>query len=432
MSHNWKNSDNGGWNTGSKWTNGVPTASSTALIEADETYTVTSSQENDVETLEMASGATLAINKHHIGITKSTGSGALAGTIEISGGAALLLGETGDNTTYKNTGTIIIQDEAILKIKGAVQLNGGGKIKFTGLGRLVGDGSAAKLTNENTISGPGVIGNASFGSPFAFINGSSGVIDGDGTTHGAAVTLLLDIGDFSEGQGATNNGLIQASGHSGSLSLIGHLQQGTSGQLKAAASGAVIQLAGANVSGGTISTVAGSTLLAQEDNNVITTTIPIANLGTIEADSNLTINGSINNSGSLVTKGSLTVIGQVTGGNAKIHGSGNLEFGGTSSANVTFEPGSNGVLILHLPAGDSFTGTVAGMYLNPGASINLSHIPYADNPTLTFDSTTGLVTVTDAHLGRTVTIKTVAPAGLEGGQFIVTPADDNSTLILCE
>jgi hypothetical protein len=431
MSHNWKSSNNGDWNDGAKWTNGVPTASSTAMIEAGGTYTVSSSQGNNVAILEMASGATLDINEHHIGITAGTGNGALAGTIEISGGATLLLGETGGNAAYNNTGTIIVQAGALLKITDVVQLNGGGKIKFTGLGRLVGDDNASKLTNENTISGPGVIGNASSGSKFAFINGTSGVIKGDGTTNGAAVTLLLDIGDFSDGQGATNNGLIEASGNSGSLSLIGHLQQGSSGRLVAATSGAVVQLADANVSGGTITTVAGATLLAQEGNNVITTTLPIANAGTIEADGNLTITGSINNSGSLVAKGSLAVIGEVTGGNAQIYGSGQLEFGGTSSANVTFEPGSNGVLILHLPAGESFTGTVAGMYLNPGTSINLSHIPYADNPEVSFDSTTGVVTVVDMKKGRTIVINTVKPAGLEGGAFFATIAQDNSTLIIC-
>jgi hypothetical protein len=428
-STSWSNNVNGDWNTSSKWTDGVPTASGTALITVSGTYTVTSSQENDVETLEMHSGATLDINAHHVGISEGTGSSALAGTIEITSGAALLIGGSSVGTTCKNTGTIIIQEDAVLKVKDVVDLNGSGKIKFTGLGRLVADTGGGKLTNKNTISGPGVIGDASVGAAFAFINGSEGVINGDGTTVGLGTTLLLDVGIFSEGQGATNNGLMQASGSSGSLSVIGHIQQGTSGQFKSATSGAVVQLAGAKISGGTVSTVVGATLLAQEGDNEIITTTPITNAGMIEADSNLTITGSINNSGSLVIKGSLRVIGEVIGGTANIYGSGKLEFGGSASTNVTFESGSNGTLILHLPAGEKFTGTVAGMDVNPGASINLSHIPYADNPTLSFDSTTGVVTVTDAHLGRTVIIKTVAPAGTTGGAFFVTVAADNSTLI---
>jgi hypothetical protein len=292
MSHSWKSGVNGDWNSASKWTNGVPTPSSSALITASGTYTVTSSQGNNVETLEMSGGATLAINAHHIGVTNGTGSGALAGTIEVASGGTLLIGEAGSSTTYNNAGTIIIHEEGFLKIEDAVQLNGGGKIQFTGLGRLVGEGSGSKLTNENTISGPGVIGNASFGPAFSFINGSNGVINGDGTTNGPATTLLLDIGDFSEGQGATNNGLIQASGGSGSLSIIGHLQQGANGQLTAATPGAVVQLAGAKITGGTVSTVAGATLLAEEGENSITTPSPIVNAGTIEADGNLTITGS--------------------------------------------------------------------------------------------------------------------------------------------
>ena len=66
MSHSWKSGVNGDWNTASKWTNGVPTASSAALITASGTYIVSSSQGNDVETLEMQGGATLLINAHHI------------------------------------------------------------------------------------------------------------------------------------------------------------------------------------------------------------------------------------------------------------------------------------------------------------------------------------------------------------------------------
>src|ERR1700733_11539817 len=112
-SHSWASSGNGDWNTASNWTNGVPPAGGTALITASGTYTVTSSRENTVETLEMATGATLAINAHDFNLTKGTGSGALAGTIEISSATSLVLGtfnqqQNGGNTTYKNTGTIII------------------------------------------------------------------------------------------------------------------------------------------------------------------------------------------------------------------------------------------------------------------------------------------------------------------------------------
>jgi hypothetical protein len=435
MSHSWKSGVSGDWNDRHKWTNGVPTAGSSALITASGTYIVTSSsQGNNVETLEMSTGATLAINAHHIGITNGTGSGALAGTIEVASGGTLLLGEAGGNATYNNTGTIIVSGEGLFRIVDVVQLNGSGKIQFTGLGRLVGEGSGAQLTNENTISGPGVIGNASFGSAFKFINGSNGVINGDGTTNGPATTLLLDIGDVDQGQGATNNGLIQASGDSGSLSIIGHLTQGANGQLTAATSGAVVQLAGAKITGGTISTVTGATLLAEEGDNSITTPSPIVNAGTIEADGNLTITGSINNSGSLVVKGSLTVNGKVTGGNAQIYGSGTLEFGGASSTNVTFESGSSGMIVLNLPAGQKFTGVVAGMDVNEGASISLSHIPYADNPMLSFDSSTGVLTVTNAHAGKTVTINTVMTPGVEGagedGGFFITQGSDGNVLIL--
>jgi hypothetical protein len=77
-----------------------------------------------------------------------------------------------------------------------------------------------------------------------------------------------------------------------------------------------------------------------------------------------------------------------------------------------------------------FTGVVAGLDVNEAASISLSHIPYTDNPTLSFDSSTGVVTVTDAHAGKTVTINTVMTPGIEGGRFFITPGSDGSTLIV--
>lgn len=69
------------------------------------------------------------------------------------------------------------------------------------------------------------------------------------------------------------------------------------------------------------------------------------------------------------------------------------------------------------------------MDTNVGASINLSHFPYADNPTLSFDRTAGEITVTDAHLGRSVNIKVILVPGTQGGEFFPTLGPDNSTLI---
>ena len=257
----------------------MPPAGGTALITASGTYTVTSSRENTVETLEMATGATLAINAHDFNLTKGTGSGALAGTIEISSATSLVLGtfnqqQNGGNTTYKNTGTIIIQSGGFLKVKDAVQLNGSGKIVLNDHGRieayeLANSGSLGQLTNENTISGSGVIASGANNPYLIFINAANGVIDGNG--NGTNNALAITVADA----GFSNDGLLQASGPSGVLSLGEKIKN--SGRIVSASAGAMIQLGTAEIDGGTISTVAGAVLQAQEGDNVIHTSTPIAN-----------------------------------------------------------------------------------------------------------------------------------------------------------
>ncbi len=428
-STSWASGSSGDWNNASNWTNGSPHSSSTAQITASGVYTVTSVKENAVEILEMSKGAILAINAADVSVTEGTGHGALAGTIEIGSATSLVLGtfdqrQSGGNTTYKNTGTIAIQSGGSLKVKDAVQLSGGGRIIFSSLGRIgtyveknaSGNlGSLGQLTNENTISGPGVIG-AGDNSPYLmFINASNGVIDADGNT------LLIDVGDG----GFQNDGLVQASGGSGVLSIIGQITN--NGRI--VAFGAVIQLAGARINGGSISIVEGGTLLAQEDTNEINTTTMIANAGTIATDGGtLTIIGSINNStgtvdnfDALAVSDFLKVTGEVTGGRATIYKSGILELGGASSMDVLFDPSSSGVLLLIAP--EQFTGTVFGFEFNPNVSIDLRDLPF-NNPAVS--AANGVLTVIDTAHSRTITINVG-----EGTTFIAKKAVNGSTLIFC-
>jgi uncharacterized protein with beta-barrel porin domain len=104
-----------------------------------------------------------------------------------------------------------------------------------------------------------------------------------------------------------------------------------------------VQIGFAEIDGGTVSIVAGATLLANVDNSVIDTTTPVANVGTIYCDGgNLTVTGSVNNYRTLLFAGSvLRVDGDVTGGTA-------IEPGGPPSVNVSFDSTSDGVLVLPL------------------------------------------------------------------------------------
>ena len=162
----WAAAVNGDFNTASNWTNGVPAAGDTALITAKGTYTITSGMKaNSVATLAMAKGATVGINDFDLAITQGSETAALAGTIDVNQGTSLALGTSATDTAFNNTGSIALNGSpkfvADLIVAGNVTLNGKGKIELqNGDGQIVSDGSAATLTNSNTISGAGTIGDS--------------------------------------------------------------------------------------------------------------------------------------------------------------------------------------------------------------------------------------------------------------------------------
>ena len=160
----------------------------------------------------------------------------------------------------------------------------------------------------------------------------------------------------------TNFGLMEAT--AGQLAISDHVTQMGKGQVKAAASGATVGLFGATITGGTVSTVKGSTLESGVANSEIDTTTPIKNAGTIEtADGgNLLITGSVKNAGTgllFAFDTTLTIAGTVTGGNTEIDGAGQIVLDGAASTKVTFEAGSTGQLVLDDPA--AFKGTISGL-----------------------------------------------------------------------
>jgi hypothetical protein len=417
----WAKGVDGDFNTASNWTAGVPDVLDAALITVKGTYTVTSSQTNIVASLEMAKDATLSIiDNDYVGIASGTGT-ALAGTIKIANSAGLSLGTDSTSTNFSNTGTIDISSETLvtaLSIAGTVTLTGDGKIVLSGSfpdSRLVSDGNPDTLTNGsttsgNTISGTGVIGDANM----SFTNGAKGIIDADFKND----TLAIESETF------TNSGVMEATAK-GELVLETNITQTAGGKIKTASSGSSVALDGVTITGGTVSTVKGSTL-ASTSASSITTTTPIVNDGTIVAKGgNLFISGSVENQGTLEADGkTLTITGTETGkGTAVIGGAGNILFEGASSANVRFEAGSTG--ILDLADARQFTGSVAGMSAAPGAGIELQNIAFADHPTVRFKAKKHLLIVTDpvTHVTDKITI-------VGTGSFKASLAGDGiSTLI---
>src|SRR5262249_52317451 len=78
----WINVSGGPWTTASNWDHGVPTSTTTALLNAAGTYTVTSSGNVTIDTLSSISTATLSITGGIFMVTNFTGQGPLA----LSGG----------------------------------------------------------------------------------------------------------------------------------------------------------------------------------------------------------------------------------------------------------------------------------------------------------------------------------------------------------
>jgi len=424
----WVHGVNGDFDTASNWTDGVPGIGDIAEITVGGTYTVTSSQVNTIGTLDLAKKATLDITDDFFGVSHT---GALAGTIDVTNLTALGLGISlaPDTTTFKNTGTINLQsgnnagDNAKLNISGDVTLTGNGKINMSGADAEITQQIAAALNNDSTIVGDGVIG-APHDSSLTFVNEAKGVVDGN--TPGG---LLVDTDETP----VTNSGLMEATSGSGFLILTNDITQMGNGKIKSATSGATVLLESANITGGQYATVKGGILWATEGtsaDNEISNPKPIDNAGIIKAEGgNLLITGSVDNTstgaleaGGADGAGMVTVEGAVKGGQADLVGASELVLEGSTSARVIVAAGSTGTINLFDPAG--FTGTVAGMSQAPDASLDLENIEWDDDPTVNFNPTTHLLTVTDPVEHVTDTIKIVGT-----GTFSKSEAFDGSTLI---
>jgi len=431
MTDNWTNTAGGDFNTAANWSAGVPDLTTDVQITANGTYTVTSSNMNEALDLAMARHATLAINGSGFSIYAGTGTGGLAGTIDVNDNTYLALGAGGETTTFANTGTINVQssfpDAAKIELVAGVTLTGKGKVILAGLNSEITaySGISSSLTNGtatsgNTISGYGVIGDQT-DSLLSFSNGAKGVVNAN---NGADI-LKID----TDGGAVSNAGLMEAS-NDGSLDLHGTVTQSGNGVIKTANSGASLNLFNAAITGGALSIAAGSTLFASgtgsTTDEIITPTKPINNAGVIRTDSaNLLVSGSIKGAGKLEVAQSYTLaVGGTVSGSAEIT-SGKLELLGASSVKVTFDAGAQGTLVL----GDAtkFTGTVAGMALAPSAAIDLGNILYADIDAsdVSYNSIKQLLTVTDPGQGITDKIKIAGMAGT----FTAQKASDGTTLI---
>ena len=236
----------------------------------------------------------------------------LVGTIENSG--TIALGSSGDATE--------------LKISGKVVLDDGGQVTLSDSAdnSIVSDGSAATLTNFDTIAGAGTIGDGNL----TLVN--SGIIDANGTE-----ALIIDTGINT----ITTAGLV------GSILVT-------------------------NDVGGLLEATAGHTL--QIDDNVLNNGLIQAGASDSFSTAVLNITGSVTGTGSidLFNNAMLEIGGSVSSGQT-------ASFGALGGPVVT-----TGMLILD----DSrdFHGTISG--LTTGDSIALADIAFASNESAVWTQTT--------------------------------------------
>ena len=330
----WAHPVNGDFNTATNWTNGAPAAGVQTLITAPGTYTVTSNAINSVANLEMEKKATLAINSNSLSITN--GEALLAGTIVVADGAELGLGIDGAIRTMNNTGVIDLQstgNPTSLTISGNVTLTGKGKINLSSNAEIESDGSAATLTNAgNTISGFGDIGD----NFLSFDNASKSVVNGN-----SGIDIISAV---------NNAGILKSTAIAGYFYFTSDVTNTSKGVIKATGGGVVEPAGGVTITGGTISTAAGAEMIFSGGSGALATISgsKVINAGTMAVTGeDLSISGAVKNTGTLrADDHTLSIGGAVKGGEAEIGGTGEIGFQGASSAKVTFDPGSTGVLIL--------------------------------------------------------------------------------------
>lgn len=226
---------------------------------------------------------------------------AVAGSLNVAADATLTLidgGPHGPDSTLTvrgditNAGTInlsAITHTAHLDLAATLTLSGGGKVKLADSPNNVIEATPTPVTltnTDNAISGAGQLGN---GTALSLINQSSGVINATETNN----QLVLYLGSPAT---ATNAGLIEATGNAGLLIFRTTINNTATGMIRAA--GSHVDLKGATLIGGFLSSSAGGVIQTRDNSNLIQ---GVTNTGTIVVNDNttLTLKGAITNLGTM-------------------------------------------------------------------------------------------------------------------------------------
>jgi autotransporter passenger strand-loop-strand repeat protein len=384
-------------------------------------------------------------------VVSATDSGALvnSGAVNVRNGATLTLG----GTTLNNAGSINLfgsSSQTTVFIAHNVTLSGGGTVAMSGGSSLIIDsGGSSTLINVNDkIVGVGRLG----GDPALFvINEAGGVIDGNGSGIFGTLEISATVTNAGLIEGTTSQGLAIGGGglitNSGTIAALGTsavvgisdvsvANSTTKALIVASGSGALVELGGATISGGTLKTSAGGTIVTVGDDLLSGVTVAASSLievsqntlilsgGTIGAGAIIEttrffttataiISGTVTNGGTLFASasGSLVEIasGAVVNGGLALIGDGIVDIAGSSGESVKFLSSGSGGLELD-GVGSAYKGKVSGF----GGSGHSKHDQFIDftaigsgasvSYTSAASHTSGTLKVTSGGVSATVTL----------------------------
>jgi hypothetical protein len=249
------------------------------------------------------------------GVIKNIGSATLNG---VTNAGAFAQNNNTDTTvigTINNTGSIALNSSSHLTdltLSGDVTLTGGGTVNLTNFAnnRILGAAAGNRLTNvDNVIQGSGQIGV----NLMALTNEAGGVIEANQST-----TLTID----PSSSGAINQGILRATNNA---TLV--LSSGTftnTGATIEAQNGSTVQLSGATVVGGTLTT-AGSGVIKNTGGSTLN---GVTNAGAFAQNNNTdtTVIGTINNTGSIALNSSSHLTDLILSGDVTLTGGGTVNF----------------------------------------------------------------------------------------------------------
>jgi hypothetical protein len=335
--------------------------------------------------------------KNHAGMVDAAGAGS---QISISGGDQ---SENADQILAEHHGVISLASVVLLNDAGAtVEAASGGSISWiTGGIDNFGTFSAG---NNGTITFGGEIGitnevggifQAALGGSIVFGASDTGSVNNDGGTIVATDGGTITFDSTLNGAQNIDNGIIKAG--TGGTIIIDGFQHGNAlfnggGTIEANGTGALVQLAGATIIGGTLQTSNSGLIETITNGGAATTTVfdGVTNEGYVLVNDNTTLvlRDTIDNTGGKIA--------------LALSGSSNLQIDGT----VTLK---NGQVELNT-SGDEITALTAGAKLENSANIYGQGKIGTGDGTLTFDNLLGGVVnanqakeTLDVHTGNTVT-----------------------------